>query len=318
MDAHLQHVTRLAPSPTGALHLGNARTFVANWAIARQRGWRIVMRIEDLDGPRIKQAAIDDALRTLEWLGLDWDEGPHFQTGDPLPYASAMRELASRGLVYPCALTRTEIEAAASAPQEGSGESRFPRALRPGDISPRAFDPDEPVNWRFVVEPGAITFDDAFAGATSVDVSADIGDFVVWTKRRAPSYQLAVVVDDDRHGVTQIVRGDDLRTSAARQMLLRDALGMTRPITYTHLPLVIGEDGRRLAKRHGDTRIATYRDAGVTPTRVLGLLAEWCGMGERREITLGAFVEGCSLASILRGPITFSSEDDAWLRGSSA
>ncbi|MBL8763052.1 MAG: tRNA glutamyl-Q(34) synthetase GluQRS [Phycisphaerae bacterium] len=310
-------VTRLAPSPTGALHLGNARTFLANWALARQRGWRIVLRIEDLDTPRVKHDAASGILGTLRWLGLDWDDGPFVQSSDLEPYREAMRSLAGGGLVYPSSHTRSEVEdaaagLAASAPQEGSHESPFPRALRP-PLAVRAFD-DPACNWRFATPDGGTTFDDLFAGRCSFRLADSIGDFIVWTKRACPAYQLAVVVDDHRQGVTHVVRGDDLLDSAARQLLLYRALGPWPEPAHAHLPLVIGADGRRLAKRHGDTRLETYRSAGVPPEAVVGLVAFWCGIrADRATCSLAEFRAAFKLDSIPRRPIVFRQEDHQWL-----
>lgn len=321
--------TRLAPSPTGALHLGNVRTFLVTWAMARRRGWRIVMRIEDLDGPRVKPGAAEAVLDTLAWLGIDWDEGPHVQSSDLSPYQHAMRSLASRGLVYPCELTRTEIEAAASAPQESGTvpaadtsatpgtEARFPPELRPaGFDAPRAFENPE-TNWRFAVSDETIGFDDLFAGVQRRRPIDSIGDFTVWTKRAQPSYQLAVVVDDIRHGVTHVIRGDDLLDSAARQLLLYRALGHASPPAWCHLPLVVGPDGRRLAKRHGDTRVSMYRDLGVPARRIIGLMASWCGIagaGPGTEMDAAKFAARFDLATMSRDRVVFTSEHDRWLR----
>ncbi len=308
--------TRLAPSPTGALHLGNARTFLINWALARRGGWEILLRIEDLDGPRVKPGADDAMLATLEWLGIDWDEGPVWQSGELEPYRAAMRDLAGRALVYPCELTRAQIEASASAPQQdGPAESRFPRELRPA-VAPQAF-ADEGTNWRFVVEEGVVRFVDAVHGEVAHDPSVSIGDFVVWTKRGQPAYQLAVVVDDARQGVTHVVRGDDLLDSTARQLLLYGALGLRTPRSWMHLPLVVGEDGKRLAKRHGDTRLARYREMGVRAERVVGLLAFWSGVTrERREMDAREFAAGFDAASMGRGRTVFTKEDESWLTAS--
>lgn len=317
-----RETTRLAPSPTGALHLGNARTFLVTWALARRRGWRIVLRIEDLDGPRVKPGAVEACIDTLRWLGLDWDEGPIVQSENPEPHVTAMRSLASRGLVYPCELTRTQIEQAASAPHApdpGSpgAESRFPPELRPADLGPRGFD-DPATNWRFIVPAAEVAFHDAFAGPVRQRPAESVGDFVVWTKRGQPAYQLAVVVDDHRQGVTQVVRGDDLLDSAARQLLLMRALRLAPEPAYTHLPLVVGPDGRRLAKRHGDTRLSTYREAGTAPERVLGLLAWWCGVtGAREPISASGFCSAFDLASMPPERVTFTEEDDRWLRDAS-
>ncbi len=309
-------VTRLAPSPTGALHLGNARTFVVNWILARRHGWKILLRIEDLDGPRVKAGADRGAIEDLAWLGLDWDEGPTYQSADWDVYAGEMERLARAGLVYPCALTRKEIEAAASAPQEGGGEVRFDPALR-GEVCARGVD-DRETNWRFVVDAGEVRFADAFCGGVVREPAESIGDFVVWTKRGTPSYQLAVVVDDARQGVDRIVRGDDLLDSAARQALLRGALGYGREIRQWHLPLVVGEDGRRLAKRHGDTRIAAYRERGVRAERVIGLLMHWCGVGGSggggvREMGLAEAGALLDLDRMSRERVVFDAECARWL-----
>lgn len=315
-------VTRLAPSPTGALHLGNARTFLATWALARAQGWRIVLRVEDLDTPRVKPGVIDLTIDLLSWLGIDWDEGPFIQSADRPRHLDAMNRLAAAGLVYPCAMSRTEIEAASSAPQEGSGEIRFPASLRPAS-TPRSFDDASP-SWRFVVEEDAVVrFDDAFAGPQVIRPGESIGDFIVWTRRDADrpgqaAYQLAVVVDDASQGVTHVVRGDDLIDSAARQTMLIRALGEGPEPTYCHLPLVRGEDGKRLAKRHGDTRLDMYRAAGVTPERVIGLVASWCGMTPSpAPMDAAEFLAGFELNRISREPITFTAADDRWLRARS-
>lgn len=308
--------TRLAPSPTGALHLGNARSFLCAWALARARGWRVVLRIEDLDTPRNKPGAVEETIEILSWLGMDWDEGPLVQSADLGPYRRAMEGLAGAGLVYPCSLSRAEVEAAMSAPhEEGAGGERVSRAsaaTRPASM-PRAFD-DAGTNWRLAVEPGAVVFDDRFAGGQGIDVAWDAGDFVVWTKRGQPAYQLAVVVDDARQGVDEVIRGDDLLASAARQLVLWGALGLGDPPRQTHLPLVRGEDGRRLAKRHGDTRLTSYREAGVPAEAVVGLVAHWCGVVDR-PIGMSArdFCEGFWLDRMLRTDVTFTAEHDRWL-----
>lgn len=305
-------VTRLAPSPTGALHLGNARTFLINWAMARRAGWRIVLRIEDLDTPRTKRGAAAACIDTLRWLGLDWDQGPHTQADDLSAYAEAMRVLAARGCVFRSTLSRAEIERAASAPHAGEHEVRFPPSLRPAERS-RTFD-DTHADWRFATEPGVERFSDLFAGPVEADPSQSVGDFPVWTRRGQPTYQLAVVVDDSRHGVTHVVRGDDLLDSAARQLRLIAELGLERP-TYAHLPLVVGPDGRRLAKRHGDSRLDRYRGAGVPATRLIGLIARWSGVepGAGGRMSARQFAEAFDLARVPRTPVVFDEEDERWL-----
>ncbi|GAB4544437.1 MAG: tRNA glutamyl-Q(34) synthetase GluQRS [Phycisphaerales bacterium] len=294
------------------MHLGNARTFLINWSLAQRHGWLVRMRIEDLDTPRVKPGAEAQCLDILAWLGLTWDGPVTRQSDDLRRYVSAMDTLASRGLVYPSDLTRSQIEAASSAPQEGSHELRCGPEFRPTTM-PAGFD-DPATNWRLATPRGAVVFEDACAGVQRFDPFEEVGDFVVWTKRGQPSYQLAVVVDDAQQGVTQVVRGDDLASSTARQLLLARGLGLDWSPTFTHLPLVLGEDGRRLAKRHGDTRLVAYRDRGVAPERVIGLLAWWSGVTSRREpMDARAFAERFEMARLPREPVRFGQEDDAWL-----
>lgn len=303
--------TRLAPSPTGALHLGNARTFLVNWAMARQAGWRVVLRIEDLDTPRVKADAMAHAVADLGWLGLDWDAGPFTQAADLSPYWSAVRELAADGHVCRCTCTRRDMEQAASAPHAGEAERRYP-----GTCRPRRWEGEAPdgAALRLRVPDGVLHFDDTAAGPQAFDVQGTTGDFVIWTKAGVPAYQLAVVVDDARQGVTQIVRGDDLLPSTARQLWLYRMLQLTPLPTYTHLPLVVGPDGRRLAKRHGDSRLAWYRDQGVAAERVIALLARWCGIPDAGDaMTAATFARRFDRARMPRTPAVFTPEDHQWL-----
>jgi glutamyl-tRNA synthetase len=312
--------TRLAPSPTGALHLGNARTFLVNWALARQRGWRIVLRIEDIDGPRVNAGATADAIDVLQWLGLDWDEGPYYQRSDLAPYRAALERLAAQGDIYPCRCTRREIEAASlSAPHGDEHELRYPGTCRPPEPAPVDFTQlnAEGVAWRFRAPDGPTTFDDQFAGRHTHNIQDTSGDFLVATKEGLPSYQLAVVVDDARQGIDRVLRGDDLLASTHRQLLLQERLGLRPTPEYFHVPLVVGEDGRRLAKRHGDSRISHYRARGVSAERVIGLLAEWCGLGQRRQMSAANFVQAFQLQRLSDKPVVFTPADDVWLLAAS-
>jgi glutamyl-tRNA synthetase len=311
MIHHTLPVTRLAPSPTGALHLGNARTFVVNWILARRHGWRVLLRLEDLDGPRVKPNAIAQTLQTLEWLGLTWDQAPIIQSEDLEPHARAMDTLARAALAYPCELTRSEIDAAASAPH--ASDAAAPAVSRPASLEPTRF-ANRQTNWRFATPEQLVTIEDVVAGRIHIRPIEEAGDFVIWTKRGMPAYQLAVVVDDARQGVTQVIRGDDLLPSTGRQVLLYRALGLGPLPSYAHLPLVLGPDGRRLAKRHGDTRLTTYQQQGVPVERILGLLAHWTMPGmPRKPVDLAEFAQRFDLDTIPKGPARFTPEDDAWL-----
>ncbi|HZK81137.1 MAG TPA: tRNA glutamyl-Q(34) synthetase GluQRS [Humisphaera sp.] len=310
--------TRLAPSPTGALHLGNARTFLVNWLIARQKGWKIILRIEDLDGPRIKQGAAAQALEDLKWLGIDWDEGPIYQSMRSEKYAAAVRSLIDAGLAYGCVCSRKEVEAASSAPHAEDGSAVYPGVCRGRFASPEqaAVLTGKPVAIRFEAPTGKVAFDDLFAGRQEFDVARDLGDFVIAKADGTAAYQLAVVVDDAEMGITHIVRGDDLLDSTPRQIMLYRALGLADRIPkYCHLPLVVGTDGRRLAKRHGDTRLGYYREQGVEVSRILHLLARWCGIESAAPgICAADLLDSFALDRIPRGPIVFTDSDDSWLR----
>lgn len=277
---------RLAPSPTGALHLGNARTFLLAWLSIRAQGGTVVLRIEDLDGPRVKPETIAAALLDLRWLGLDWDEGPdvggpvgpYVQTERLARYRQSLDRLIADRMAYPCYCSRKDIERAASAPHAGDEGPVYPGTCR--DRLPAAPIDGRHPSWRFHVPPGNISFDDRLHGRATWNVARDLGDFVIWKGSGSPAYQLAVVVDDADMRIDEVVRGDDLLPSTPRQVLLYQALGLPPP-NFTHVPLVIGPDGRRLAKRHGDTRIETFRGRGVTAERLVGLLAHWSGLADR-------------------------------------
>jgi glutamyl-tRNA synthetase len=310
----LTTITRLAPSPTGALHLGNVRTFVLNALLARAGGWRMLMRVEDLDSPRVKAGAADGMLDELRWLGLTWEEPIVYQSRRAEAYRRAWEQLVEGGWAYPCTCSRKDVQGAASAPHDGEGAAVYPGTCRLR-FRENASAPD--AAWRVRVDDRPIVVRDQFAGERPFDLSRTCGDFVIVTRQGQAAYQLAVVVDDAEAGVSAIVRGDDLLESAARQIHLRRLLGIQGEVLYWHLPLVIGPDGRRLAKRHGDTRLAHYRSAGATRERVLGLVGYWSGLIEtRREADLGELERRFDLGKVPRGPVVFSKEDDDYLTAS--
>jgi len=300
-------ITRLAPSPTGALHLGNARTFLINWILARRQTWKIILRIEDLDGPRVKAGADQQAIEDLQWLGLSWDDGPIYQSKRKSKYKAAIDQLVEDGMAYPCTCSRREAESASSAPHAEDQSSVYPGTCRGKYASveqARDAAGKEPAI-RFRVPDRIIEFVDQFKGLQRVGAQS-LGDFVIAKNDGTAAYQLAVVVDDAEMNVTEVVRGDDLLDSAARQILLYEALGLGKQIpNWYHLPLVVGTDGRRLAKRHGDTRISHYREKGVGTERILGLLGNWCGIDCEREANLTELLQAFELDKVPREKIIF-------------
>ncbi|EDM80330.1 Glutamate--tRNA ligase [Plesiocystis pacifica SIR-1] len=275
---------RYAPSPTGRLHLGNARTALLSWLQIRAQGGAYVMRVEDLDPQRSKAALEGRQLEDLRWLGLDWDEGP--DVGGPHgPYRQSERfelyRAALEGLdTYPCTCTRKELREAASAPH-GMGGAVYPGTCRDGSCHPER---PASTRWR-LPEDAAVAFEDRILGPCSQDVSAEVGDFVLLRADHsatggAPAawaYQLAVVVDDGAMGITEVLRGADLWASTPRQILLQRALGLPTP-RYAHAPLVVGPDGNKLNKRHGAPDLSALREGGEDPRRVVAALARSAGL----------------------------------------
>ncbi len=299
-------IGRLAPSPTGAQHVGNARTYLIAWLSARSQGGRIGLRIEDIDTWRNKPGAAEQAVEDLRWLGLDWDFGPVVQTRRLAEHEAALERLKRLDLVYPCTCTRGDVAAAASAPHADHEGPAYPGTCAHRTAADAAT-LDRPYSWRFRVTDSP-AFVDAFRGETHVDLRQVGGDFVVWRSAGMPAYQLAVVVDDAAMGVTEVVRGDDLVPSTPRQLLIYRALGLTPP-RFAHVPLVVGEDGRRLAKRHGDTRLSALRAAGVRPEMLLGLLAWSCGWQEEVEpVTAAELVPRFRLDAIPKRPFVLTAE----------
>jgi len=303
-------VGRLAPSPTGRLHLGHARSFLLAWWSARSRGGSVVLRIDDLDGTRVKPGAVALVLKDLEWLGLDWDGEPLMQTARTAAHAEALDLLVARGLAYACVCTRKEIEEAASAPHAGGDETVYPGTCR-GRFSSRAAAREatgRQAALRLRVEPGDVRFEDALRGPQAFDVARTAGDFVVARKDGVAAYQLATPIDDAYQGVTEVVRGDDLLPSAARQQLVGDALGLTVPL-QAHVSLVHAADGHRLAKRAGSLSLEELRSAGVSPERVARWVAESAGLsGTERPRPAKDWLEGFTMERVPRLPVVLPAD----------
>jgi glutamyl-tRNA synthetase len=250
--------------------------------------------MEDLDHPKVKPSAAQQALDDLRWLGLDWDEGPdcgggcgpYVQSQRIDLYRSALKKLQRDGVVYPCTCSRRDVEAAQSAPHIGDDGPRYPGTCRGRYASFAEAAAELPAGrlpaWRFRVPDETVEFEDGFCGVQLQNVAESVGDFVLARHADGAGYMLAVVVDDAAMGVSEVLRGDDLLATTHRQLLLYRALGL-KPPRFVHVPLVVGADGRRLAKRHGDTRIASLREQGVPAEKIVGMLACWCGWADANE-----------------------------------
>jgi glutamyl-tRNA synthetase len=275
---------RLAPSPTGRLHLGHARTFVLAWLHTRSRGGELLLRLEDLDQSRCRPELADGVLRDLDWLGLDWD-GPVVLQSRRLPeLRAAAQKLLELGFAYPCVCTRADLRNAVSAPQRGVEELRYAGTCR-GQHARLGERLARPHALRFLVPEGPIEFVDRIAGPQRVDVASEVGDFMIENRAGLPSYQLAVVVDDAAQGVTEVFRGDDLLHSVPRQKLLFSALSAPEPDWY-HAPLVLDASGRRLAKRADDVSLEALRAAGVDPRAVIAWVLESAGFAAAARVSL--------------------------------
>ncbi len=276
--------TRFAPSPTGDLHLGGALVALASWVVARRAGGAFVLRVEDLDPPRVVAGSAGRIAEDLAWLGLGWDEGP--DAGGPFApyaqaerggtYAAAVEQLTRQGLTYPCDCSRAEIARAASAPHAGE-ETVYPGTCRdkpPGRALRR------PPALRLRVPDETVAIDDGCQGRFAQSLARDVGDYVLVRGDGVFSYQLAVAVDDWRMRVSCVVRGADLLASTPRQIHLRRLLGAKEHEVprYVHLPLVVGPDGERLAKRTPGASVRALREQGVASDRIVGVLAHALGL----------------------------------------
>ncbi|MDO3411691.1 tRNA glutamyl-Q(34) synthetase GluQRS [Saccharibacillus sp. CPCC 101409] len=310
---------RFAPTPSGKMHLGNARTALLSWLHMRALGGEFVLRMEDIDTARSRGEWAELALLDLRWLGLDWDEGP--DVGGPYApytqsermerYAAALERLQASGHIYPCYCSRADILASASAPHglssEGPSYAGTCRHLTAAERAEKARRKDPSL--RFALPEGReVRFADGIAGP-QVFPPGSGGDFVISRADGLYSYQLSVVVDDADMRITDVLRGSDLLDSTPRQILLYEALDLAPP-AFLHVPLLNGPDGKRLAKRHGGIAISAYRERGTAPERLVGWLAYVSGLIDRPEpVKASELVRSFDLSMIPRQPVVVDVPD---------
>jgi glutamyl-tRNA synthetase len=318
---------RFAPSPTGALHVGGARTAIYNWAFARRTGGSFILRIDDTDPRRSTAENTAQILRSLRWLGLDWDEGPevggpfgpYFQTERAQNYRSALEQMKANGSAYACFCSTKDLEARRTLAQEtrqARGYDRTCRNLDPAAAA-RRIAAGEPHVWRLAVpeDQGDIVVQDVIRGETVFPASA-MDDYILVRADGTPTYNFATVVDDADMHISHVIRGDDHLPNTPRQVLVYQALGRPVPV-FAHLPMIWGPDGRKLSKRHGATSVEAFRDEGYLPEALLNYLAllGWSLDGETTIVSPETLQSRFSLERISRSPAVFDHGKLEWMNG---
>lgn len=313
---------RFAPTPSGLLHIGNAFSALSAWLQIRQAGGEFVLRIEDIDKPRSRPAFAEQQQDDLLWLGIDWDEGPRM--GGPYApyeqsrreelYEAALEQLRLMGRLYPCYCSRSELASIASAPHglasEGAAYPGFCRHLTDEERAEK--EANKTPSLRFVMPSSPISFHDGIAGHMKYD-GDELGDFVVKRADGMFSYQLAVTVDDAAMHITDVLRGADLLDSTPRQLALYEALGL-KPPSFAHVPLVVDDHGERLSKRDKSLTLASLREAGVPPERLVGAIAYMAGWLDRLEpVAAQELILGTDLIRSMNGPLALTRGLLQWL-----
>jgi len=305
--------TRFAPSPTGYLHIGGARTALFSWAFARQKGGEFVLRIEDTDRERSTQASVDAILDGMKWLGLDWDEGPVYQMDRLARYKEVADDLIRRGLAYPCYASKDELDAMRDAQRAAGLKPRYDGRWRPENAAGKAPPAGvEPVIRFRNPDDGDVVWHDLVKGTISIN-NSELDDLVILRADGVPTYNFGVVIDDWDMGITQVIRGDDHVNNTPRQINLLRAIGAPVP-DYAHVPMILGHDGERLSKRHGAVSVLQYEDDGYLPEALLNYLARlgW-SHGDDEVFSLQQMVEWFDLGHISRSPARFDGEKLGWI-----
>ncbi len=296
-------VTRFPPSPTGYLHIGGARTALFNWLFARKHKGKFILRIEDTDQARSSEEATNAILESLRWLGLDWDEGPYFQSRRYHIYREYLEKLLASGKAYYCHCTPQELEERRKQAMAKGLKPKYDGKCRNLGLGPA---PHAVVRLK-APQTGKTSFNDLVKGPISFN-NEELDDLVLWRSDGNPTYHLAVVVDDITMGLTHIIRGDDHVNNTPRQIMIYQALGEPLPF-YAHVPMILGPDRTRLSKRHGATSVLAYRDMGYLPQAVLNALARlgW-SYGDQEKFSIDELIEKFSLEHVGKSPGIFNAE----------
>ena len=302
--------TRFAPSPTGFLHVGGARTALYSWAFARQSKGVFILRVEDTDLERSTQASVDAILESMQWLGLEWDEGPFFQTQRIARYQEVIGKFLAEGKAYYCYASKEELDELRKHQMARGEKPRYDGRWRDSNASPPP-GVKPVVRFRNPLE-GGVTFDDLIKGPITV-ANAELDDLIIARSDGSPTYNFCVVVDDWDMGITHVIRGDDHVNNTPRQANMLAALGAPLP-AYAHVPMILGPDGERLSKRHGAVSVTQYRDEGFLPEALLNYLARlgW-SHGNEEVFSVQQFVDWFDLEHASRSPAQFDPEKLVWL-----
>lgn len=302
-------VTRFAPSPTGYLHVGGARTALFSWLYARKKGGKFILRIEDTDLERSTQESVDAILEGMNWLGLDYDEGPYYQTKRFDLYKEVVAQLLAEGKAYKCFCTVEEVDAMREAQMAAGEKPRYNGMWRDRTDHPT----DKPFVIRFKnPQSGTVIIDDLIKGKIEI-ANAELDDLIIARSDGTPTYNLTVVVDDWKMGITHVIRGDDHVNNTPRQMNILEALGAEIP-KYAHVPMILGDDGKRLSKRHGAVGVMQYRDNGFLPQALLNYLVRlgW-SHGDQEIFSKDELIELFDLSACNRAPSAFNTDKLIWL-----
>jgi glutamyl-tRNA synthetase len=316
---------RFAPSPTGHLHVGGARTAIYNWAFAKRHGGQFILRIEDTDPARSTAQNTEQIIRSLKWLGLTWDEGPgvggdagpYLQSERQELYQEALNSLVALGRAYPCFCTADELQEKRDAAQAQKRNYRYDRhclEMSVGEVRER-LDAKAPCTWRLLIPDGRgdVCFEDAVYGSVNTPID-QLDDFILVRSDGTPTYNFVACVDDTLMGITHVIRGDDHLSNTPKQCLLYEALGFEAP-TFAHLSMILGSDGARLSKRHGATSVEAYRDAGYLPQAMLNYLSllGWSLDGKTTMIDADTLAASFSLSRISKNPAIFDAAKLDWM-----
>jgi glutamyl-tRNA synthetase len=306
--------TRFAPSPTGYLHIGGARTALFSWAYARKMRGEFILRIEDTDQERSTQASVQAILDGMAWLGIDWDEGPYYQMQRMERYKEVVDQLLEAGHAYYCYASKDELDVMREAQKARGEKPRYDGRWRPEagkSLSPPPAGVTPVIRFKTPLE-GAVTFDDQIKGAITV-ANVELDDLVIMRGDGIPTYNFGVVIDDWDMGITHVIRGDDHVNNTPRQINILKALGAPIP-TYAHVPMILGQDGERLSKRHGAVSVLQYREEGFLPEALLNYLARlgW-GHGDEEKFDLEQFVEWFDVGHVSHSAARFDASKLSWL-----